>query len=77
MIIGAAGGACKVAINIGGKIFRANFDELNQGLLDVDAGEYFGVLKRPDNLIKLALKQPNQGGRSHSEPGMTNPIDSY
>jgi hypothetical protein len=46
-----------VSINIGGKVFRSNFNELNQGLLDVDASEYFTVLNRPDNYIKMALKQ--------------------
>jgi hypothetical protein len=56
IIVGASGG-CTVSINIGGKVFRSNFNELNQGLLDVNSSEYFTVLKRPDNLIKMALKQ--------------------
>jgi hypothetical protein len=56
-IIVGASGACTVSINIGGKVFRSNFNELNQGLLDVNSIEYFTVLKRPDNMIKMALKQ--------------------
>ena len=56
IIVGVSGG-CTVSINIGGKVFRSNFNELNQGLLDVNSSEYFTVLKRPDNLIKMALKQ--------------------
>jgi len=56
IIVGASGG-CTVSINIGGKVFRSNFNELNQGLLDANSSEYFTVLKRPDNLIKMALKQ--------------------
>ena len=27
-------GPCKVAVNIGGKIFRAHYDEVNRGIID-------------------------------------------
>ena len=67
MIVGVAGGACTVAINIGGKVFRANADELSQGLLDPTSNEYFGVLKRPDNLIKMVLKKRKSGYDSRTQ----------
>jgi hypothetical protein len=76
IIVGASGG-CTVSINIGGKVFRSNFNELNQGLLDVDASEYFTVLKRPDNLIKMALKQQSKKTITLTEPGRTTPLDTF
>lgn len=66
-----------MSINIGGKVFRSNFNELNQGLLDVDASEYFTVLKRPDNLIKMALEQQSKKTMTPTEPDRTTPMDTY